>query len=183
MGSIKKERPAVFFFCAMTYGDKSYFDRVLKKLCLTWGDVMEMTEEYSFSDITPYYQKDMGSGLFKRIVFFNKPVLLENLHLYKVFSNQTEDEFKENQVRNINLDPGYITEAKVVLFSTKDFSHRIYLGEGIFAEITLSYKSKKGYEALPWTFADYKDPSRIDFFNRMRELYRDYLKKSTVKNT
>ncbi|MBI4006928.1 MAG: DUF4416 family protein, partial [Planctomycetes bacterium] len=77
--------------------------------------------------------------------------------------------------RPINLDPGYISEAKLVLASTKDFSHRIYLGKGIYAEVTLQYRNEQ-YESLPWTFPDYRTQQYQQFFLRVRSLYKEKLK-------
>ena len=73
--------------------------------------------------------------------------------------------------RKINLDPGYIDLAKVILFSTKDFYHRIYISENIFAETTLYY-AKKDYKFLPWTFPDYKSENYLSFFRGLRKIYR-----------
>ncbi|MDQ7780666.1 MAG: DUF4416 family protein [Planctomycetota bacterium] len=69
--------------------------------------------------------------------------------------------------RRINLDPGYVTQAKVVLATAKDFSHRIYLRDGIYAEVTLKY-GKGTFHPWPWTFPDYRQESYISFFNAMR---------------
>ena len=43
----------------------------------------------------------------------------------------------ERVSRPLNLDPGYVAERKLVLASVKDHAHRIYLRDGIYAEVTL----------------------------------------------
>ncbi len=79
--------------------------------------------------------------------------------------------FSEVEGRRINLDPGYMDSAKVVLVSTKDFSHRIYLGKGIYGEVTLIY-SGKGYQILPYTYPDFRTQEYFETFKKARELYK-----------
>jgi hypothetical protein len=70
--------------------------------------------------------------------------------------------------RPLNLDPGYITLAKLVLASTKDHAHRIYLSQGIYAEITLNYRAGS-WQPLPWTYPDYRRSDFQEFFTNCRE--------------
>lgn len=177
MGRIRTDRPKVYFFCAITYAHKSYCLKATEKLCQQWGNILVESAEYLFSELTPYYEKEMGKKLYKKFILFSQPIELEGLHKAKLFSNQTEDEYIIDGTREVNIDPGYINEAKVVLFSTKDFAHRLYLNDGIFAEITLSFKAKEGFTPLPWTFPDYKIGEHLVFFNLARENYRKYLGK------
>lgn len=82
--------------------------------------------------------------------------------------------------RPINIDPGYINESRLVLASTKDFSHRIYLRDGIYAEVTLNYRRGR-YESFPWTFPDYKSSDYQNFFLKVRGLYVRKLKECRWK--
>ena len=77
--------------------------------------------------------------------------------------------------RRVNIDPGYISQSKLVLATTKDHSHRIYLGQGIFAEVTLRYY-KGTFRAWEWTYPDYASPPYIAIFNHIRKLYKEQLK-------
>ena len=70
----------------------------------------------------------------------------------------------------MNIDPGYLTAARVVLASTKDFAHRLYLGKGIYGEVTLLYQ-KKDFQALPWTYPDYRSEAYRQFFRELRRVY------------
>ncbi|MCM8832758.1 MAG: DUF4416 family protein, partial [Candidatus Omnitrophica bacterium] len=88
---------------------------------------------------------------------------------------QIEEMFTEQDKRKINIDPGYIDNSKVILLSTKDYYHRIYIGKGIFAEVTLYY-SKGKYNFLNWTYPDYRSENYMNFFLRMREKYRQQVK-------
>jgi hypothetical protein len=72
------------------------------------------------------------------------------------------------------LDPGYVTLAKMVLATTKDFAHRLYLGDGIYAESTLRFR-KKQFEPWEWTYPDYRTDEYREFFGRVRECYKDKL--------
>ncbi|MBI4680026.1 MAG: DUF4416 family protein [Nitrospirae bacterium] len=77
-----------------------------------------------------------------------------------------------NGGRRINLDPGYLDSAKVVLVSTKDFSHRIYLGRGIYGEVTLVY-SGKNYQTFPYTYPDFRTQEYFDIFKKARDMYKN----------
>jgi hypothetical protein len=70
--------------------------------------------------------------------------------------------------RPLNLDPGYLTLGKLLLASTKDFAHRIYLGRGIYAEVTLQYKHG-AWRHHEYTFADYRRADYQRFFSQCRE--------------
>ena len=85
-----------------------------------------------------------------------------------------------NNKRRVNIDPGYISLDKLVLFTTKNYSHRIYLNEGIYAEVTLKFE-RKSFVPLPWTYPDYKTLEYIDFFNKIRETYKDQILEGQIK--
>ncbi|MDD5174791.1 MAG: DUF4416 family protein, partial [Candidatus Omnitrophica bacterium] len=96
----------------------------------------------------------------------------------KILSNKIEKILSVNGKRTINIDPGYVDLAKLVLFSTKDYSHRMHVGRGIFAEVTLHFKDEK-FTTWPWTYPDYKTDAYISIFNYIRELYKSELKNRT----
>jgi len=73
--------------------------------------------------------------------------------------------------RPLNLDPGYLTEAKLVLASTKDHAHRIYLGRGIYAEVTLHYQNGR-WQSHDWTYPDFQRPDYHLFFSQCRDFFR-----------
>jgi hypothetical protein len=76
--------------------------------------------------------------------------------------------------RPLNLDPGYLTEAKLVLASTKDRDHRVYLDRGIYAEVTLHYQRGRGWQPRPWTYPDYRSEPYLQFFTRCRQYLRKH---------
>lgn len=174
----------VQIFCAFTYQDESILEKVLLLFQNCFGDE-EMKVKYEFSTFTNYYCKEMGAQLYKSIISFRKLCSPENIHHLKIWSNLQEKEwshFKDGKpVRSINCDIGYLTLSKVILFSTKNYYHRIYLGEGIYAEITLSYR-KPSFSALKWTYPDYRQEKVIGFFNILRKLYKSKLKSNNGLN-
>src|SRR5579871_1190904 len=140
-----------------------------------WGPAALVSPAFDFVE-TDYYQASMGAGLKKQFLAFEKLVDPALLIDSKLQTNQWEADYaalgQQADARPLNLDPGYITLAKLVLASTKDHSHRLYLGRGIYAEITLSFRSG-GWQNSPWTYPDYQRADFQQFFVQCRE----YLKK------
>lgn len=124
--------------------------------------------DFSYTD---YYRNEMGDGLKRQFISFRKPFGLDRIFRVKAATNRIERHFAGKGSRTVNIDPGYVDLAKLVLFSTKDFSHRIYLGSGIYAEITLMYKGGS-FNALPWTYPDYRTTGHISAFNAIREILK-----------
>lgn len=121
---------------------------------------------------TDYYRAEMGPNLKRQFLAFSGSVGLDKIWRVKIATNSIEKKFSRSGKRAVNIDPGYVDLSKVVLFSTKDYSHRIYLGEGIFAENTLYYRDG-AFHPWPWTYPDYKTPEYLDFFARVRALARE----------
>jgi len=138
---------------------------------------IDLQSEIIKFDFSNYYNEEMGEELYRYWISFSPSVQLSDLHKLKILSNEIEKKyFSENANRKVNLDPGYVDGSKLVLFSTKNYSHRVYIGEGIFAEVTLLYKHKQ-FHALDWTYPDYKTQTAIEFFSKVREVYnKEYTK-------
>ncbi|MCM8785849.1 MAG: DUF4416 family protein [Candidatus Omnitrophica bacterium] len=180
MGKIKS-LPFVKIFCGLIYREENIFEDTKKILVEKWGKI-DIEEGPFLFNFTDYYEDEMGKDLKRRFISFQKLYLPENVYEWKIFTNKIEDIFSEKDRRKINIDPGYIDSSKVVLLSTKDYYHRIYIGKGIFAELTLYY-SKGAYNFLNWTYPDYRTENYINFFLKMREKYRQQVKqKQNEKN-
>jgi hypothetical protein len=124
---------------------------------------------------TIYYQKEMGSGLKRKFIFFENLINPVSISEIKLKTIELEGElFNDDGGRRINLDPGYLDAAKLVLVSTKDFSHRMYLDKGIYGEVTLIY-SNSNYQSLPYTFPDYRTEEYINIFKQAREIFKTHL--------
>ena len=135
-----------------------------------FGPVQFETDQMPFLH-TKYYREEMGDNLNRKFFAFEKAIDRSRLADIKIFTNKLEAKFGEKVrdfvFRKVNLDPGILTLANLVLASTKDFSHRIYLKDGIFAEITLLYEKRK-FKALPWTYPDYTEPDVTSFLYDVR---------------
>ena len=147
----------------------------IEQLTKMHGVVAMESPVYDFVE-TEYYQKTMGDDLKKQFVAFEQLVSPEAIVAAKINSNDLEVEFAAShdhpEDRPVNLDPGYISEAKLVLATTKDRDHRLYLFDGIFAEVTLHYRSK-AWCSSRWTYPDYQREDFQEFFTRCRLHLRD----------
>lgn len=137
----------------------------------TWGPLVLESPRFAFTE-TPYYEPSMGPTLQK--TFFLLAPLYDPAALVdtKLRTNAWEEEYARSaghpELRPLNLDPGYLTLGKLVLASTKDYTHRIYLDRGIYAEITLYYKHRR-WQHHQWTFADYRRADYQAFFTACRD--------------
>ena len=152
------------------------FTWAVEQLTNRWGPLLCDTPEYPFEQ-TQYYTATMGPQLRKKFLAFRVLVHPSQLVQDKRDTNDLESEYAERfrlsspEPRPLNLDPGYVTLSKLVLASTKDFAHRIYLDRGIFAEITLSYHHGH-WTSHPWTFPDYSQPTYHPFLTHCRDWLR-----------
>ncbi len=130
--------------------------------------------EFPF-DFTNYYSNEMGPLLLRRFGAFENLVDPQILPQLKIKANNIEDEYaRKDGSRQVNLDPGYIEQAKLILATTKNFSHRVYIGSGIYGEVTLQWHRGR-FIPQPHTYPDYQDPFTLDFLGRVREKYRSQL--------
>ena len=123
-------------------------------------------------DYTAYYKQEMGRELQRQFISFDQLILPDELAAAKYFSNAVERDIAEIETtrRRVNLDPGYVSAAKLVLASTKDHAHRIHLQNGIYAENTLKFRDKT-FQPWEWTYPDYRTPAYIEIFNQIRQIY------------
>jgi len=116
---------------------------------------------------TAYYDRELGAGIRRRFISYPDPFPPDRLAETKCLTNTIEQKYAVDGRRRINLDPGYITLGKLVLATTKDQAHRVYLGQGIYAEVTLAYR-RGGFEPWPWTYPDYRSPEYLEILNHLR---------------
>jgi hypothetical protein len=166
-----KIRPVdkTMLFVGALYSDQEYFFRACSALRDAFGDIV-MESPQSAWDCSDYYADEMGAPIFRRFVFFREPFSPDALADAKLKTIEIEAGFSVDGKRQINLDPGYLTLAKVVLASTKDYSHRIYLRDGIYAEATLIFKGNR-FQPHLHTYTDYKDEKRQRMFLLAREMF------------
>jgi len=134
-------------------------------------DYMSPTFDFTFTD---YYLSEMGGNLQKQFYSFERLILPDSLADIKHAAIAIEAGFAGPGGRSVNIDPGYLEESKLVLASTKNFSHRIYLRDNIWAEVTMRYMRGK-FVTHEWTYPDYSQDLAIDFLCHAREIYRRQL--------
>jgi hypothetical protein len=130
-------------------------------------------------DYTTYYQPEMGRNLFRRMISFRDHILQADLPRIKCFTNEVETRFSTDGRRAVNIDPGYLLLERFVLATGKNFTHRIYLSDGIYADLTLLYQ-KGAFRTLPWTYPDYADDKMLRFLSLVRRRYCFDLNRSGV---
>jgi hypothetical protein len=175
MGILREPKPEKLIMGILYSSEKDITD-VLSVLSGKYGIIDIQSPEFPFSH-TSYYSEEMGDGLKRKFISFDELVKVTDLADIKLYTNAMEEKFfyPGTDKRRVNIDPGLISEPKLVLASTKNFTHRIYIGKQIWAEVTLRYIGNS-YTTLEWTYPDYANPEHIKIFNVMRERYREQLK-------
>lgn len=165
----------VKFIIGFIYPREEIYIKTKNILSRKFGNIDFETESFPFN-YTDYYEQEMGKGLLKRFISFRKLVNPDKFAKIKSSCVKIESKFSVTGRRQINIDPGYLNEAKLILTTTKDFFHRIYLGKGIYAEVTLYYKGDNFCD-FPTTYPDYRTSEYKNVFLSIRELYRRQVKK------
>jgi hypothetical protein len=173
MGKIKSLSPALLII-GVLYKEESTRDKAFEIMESLWGKVKIRSIPHDFIH-TKYYEKEMGEGLMRQFVLFEKKMEIPSLPEIKIKTNDIETSLsnESSEKRKINIDPGYLTLDKMVLASTKNFSHRIHIGEGIFADLIYRYAGKT-YTYCDWTFPEFRAEETVQLFN----LWRTELKTS-----
>jgi hypothetical protein len=171
MGSLHDPTAVLLIVAASSRYDAA-LDWARGRVEQAFGPVALASDAFAFTE-TDYYAATMGIDLKKQFLACERLVDPGRLAEIKRQSNQWETEYaalgRHAEPRPLNLDPGYITPAKLVLASTKDHAHRLYLGDGIYAEVTLAFRDR-AWRPLEWTYPDYRRGDYQAFFTRCREL-------------
>jgi hypothetical protein len=162
---------------SLLMGDTALARPAIASLKARYGEI-DMLSPWFLFDYTRYYDKEMGTGLKRRMVVFKTLVAQKDLVAIKCFTNALEAEYMQAGCRRINIDPGYLLQERFVLATGKNFSHRIYLDKGIYADLTLVHK-RGGYQAQPWTYPDYASAEMGAFLTQVRQKYQQDLKQDT----
>lgn len=182
MGTIGKPAPAILV-AGIMYFDEVLLNKALSTFSDRYGDIELSSAPFRF-DMTDYYTPEMGNAIHKLFVCFQNHIEMTELPAIKHFTNDIELELARTidgkTHRQVNIDPGYVTLAKLVLASTKDYSHRIYLDDGIYGETTLRYV-RDSFTAIDTTYPDYQTPLAISFFNEARNYLKRNRKRWTTK--
>lgn len=175
MGRPKEPLPAKLFMSIIAK-EEEFFNNGMKELGKIFGEIDFVSERFVFC-LTDYYTEEMGKDLFRHFITFNRLIERSMLPEIKLITNRLEEDFaNSNGNRRINVDPGYICLEHIILATTKGYSHRPYMRDGIYADLTLIYKNKS-FRALEWTYPDYRQEEIIKLFNGFRSKYLEVLRK------
>ena len=176
MGQTRQPLP-VLLISAITSSLPEAFDWARGRMEREWGPIVDEGPRFDFAQ-TSFYRASMGPGLEKQLVALEPVIDPQQLPGIKLQTNAWEQEFAEQgefpMQRPLNLDPGYVTEAKLVLATVKNRDHRIYLSDGIFAEVTVSYWERR-WNRHRWTYPDYMLEENVQFLERCRLRLRRHL--------
>jgi hypothetical protein len=167
MGRIEKNLSAKLIISIFSQKD-DIFKNIEEILSAKLGPVDFKTQLLSFHH-TNYYEKEFGNNLKRKFLSFRKLINTENLWKIKKITNKIEIKHIRDNKRQFNLDPGYVTQSGLILASTKNYSHRIHIKDGIYQEVTLIFKDK-AFQPLPWAYPDYQSKEYLDIFIKIRDI-------------
>lgn len=146
-------------------------DAAVDAFCSQHGAPGYLSDQMAFP-WTSYYQDELGPAPSRRILAVE--TLLDDpaaLCTIKRTSIRLEVSLGcRGRGRQVNIDPGTLDGRKLVLASTKPRGHRLYMGQGIYGELTLLYNGE-GLAPLPWTYPDYADSVLLGIFENLRRSY------------
>ena len=141
----------------------------VKEMEERFGHVDWVSEILAF-DRTRYYEKEMGWPLHRRFISFMRLIMPESIREIKLHTNEVEKAHLDKGNRTLNIDPGYLTLERLVLATGKNYIHRVPLGKGIYADLTLIFYDGT-FKPLSWTYPDYAEEKVIGLFNLLRSRY------------
>jgi len=168
---------AVKLIVSLFSGESHLLGDAMRALSEKYGKVDFISASAPFA-YTDYYTKEFGSSLIRRLVSFDRLIRPDSLPDVKLWTNSLERRLSIEGRRRVNIDPGYIAKAHLLLATGKGYSHRPYLKDGIYADLTLIYRNK-AFQSLPWTYPDYASGEMIGILTRIREKYGLQLKGKT----
>lgn len=179
MGQPRTPKP-VKLVMSLIMGSEALLPRVLADLETHYGETDFVSPPMAF-DFTDYYAPEMGENLKRRVVAFRRLIVPDILPSVKHQTNRIEQNYAHQARRQVNIDPGYVCGEHMILATTKAYTHRPYLGHGIYADLTLIYRGGS-YRPLEWTYPDYMQPEMIRMFNAIRKTYLSQLNERAEAN-
>jgi hypothetical protein len=168
MGCIKPPEPAKLIV-AMLSGAEAALDAAAARLSAVHGPVDYASPLLPFT-VSSYYAAEMGPGLRRQFIAFARLIQPDDLPVIKQEAMALEDDFAVDGRRTVNLDPGYLCAGKLVLATTKNQQHRLYLGQGVYGEVALRYRAG-AWQPWEWTYPDYRSPEYVSAFADIRRLF------------
>jgi hypothetical protein len=173
LGTVSRPAPVKLIF-GFIYAAEDSYRAARASAAKRFGKIDFESRAIPFT-YTDHYEKKRGTALTRRFCSFSRLINPQDLAAIKIWSNKLEQKLSIKTNRRVNIDPGYVDHAKLVLASTKNFRHRILIGRGIFAEVTLYYQNKC-FRSWELTYPDYRTPEYIDIFNAIRESYANHVR-------
>jgi len=168
--SLPQEPLPAKLILGLLFHDFAVRDKALEALFRDFGPPDFLTAPHPFG-YTSYYDEEMAPDLVRQVCSLLNLVPPERLPDIKLATNQLEVELSRAGKRTINLDPGLLSEERLILATGKNYTHRVYLRNGIYADLTLIYQ-KGAYHPLPWTYPDYREPALLHFLGVLRQKLR-----------
>jgi hypothetical protein len=150
--------------------EKQQFKGAAHDLSEEFGEIEVVSPWFSF-DYTRYYEAEMGGPLFRRMMVFKTLIEQDTLPDIKAITNRIELKYTRDHKRTVNIDPGYLLLERFVLATGKNYTHRIHVGKGIYADLTLIFQNGS-FQPLPWTYPDYADQTMKTFLEKIRDRLR-----------
>jgi len=180
--SVPVDPQAVLLFFAVLAAPDAPGAELRRRLEQEFSPILDEAGPYTHAE-GAFYEPEMGPNLTKSIWFCSQPIHPGELVGIKLHTNRLEAHYARGQGRRLNIDPGYADQARVVLITGKDRAQRIYVGKGLYEEITLLYRKNEGFQSLPWTYPDYQRPDVLEAFHRQRQALRERLKEQSCTST
>lgn len=130
--------------------------------------------EPEFNPLAQYYEKEMGAPLKRFFVVTQDTFSRDYLLKAKLLMMEWENKWALDEKRQVNIDVGFLTLENFILATTKNYSHRVFVGENIFADLTYQYQQGQ-FQMFPWTYPDYRDEKKLKFFHSLRDHLRQKL--------
>jgi hypothetical protein len=165
MSILNPNRFAKLFF-SIIFKNEDAASKACLAISQRWGDIDFKTDPLPFCH-TKYYEKEFGPDLSRIFISLSKSICRKEIVDMKIWTDNFEKETAVQGLRIVNIDPGYVCLEQVILATGKNYTHRMYLDEGVFADLTLVYE-KGSFRTLPWTYPDYAEASTIEIFNKLR---------------
>ncbi|MCX7823530.1 MAG: DUF4416 family protein [Syntrophobacterales bacterium] len=164
--SVPKPPLPAKLFVGLLFSDAKKCREAIMRLHEHFGSIDMVTQPRPFTE-SSYYDKEMGKPIFRSFLSFERLVSPQTLPEIKLFTNDLETSLAVEGSRKVNIDPGILSEERLVLATGKNYTHRIYIRDGIYADLTLIYR-RGGYQPLDWTYPDYRDPLLLHFLKVLR---------------
>ena len=154
-------------FVAIMYSSEEACKKAVEELVEKFGEIYAESDAFAF-DFTDYYSEEMGQKLLKKFMSFRDLINREELAGVKLFTNELEKKLSKEGRRQVNIDPGYVTAQNLTLATRKESRHRVYLRDGVFAEVTLAFKKSRCIY-FEWTYPDYRTKLACEFLLKIRD--------------